>query len=73
MNADDFVIGTKGEESLPVVGRTGVGLPANGFDWFKRNVSHSLLVLRGKAEGRGQKEGGEGDRRQKEKGEEREA
>ncbi len=63
LNADDFVISAEGEESLPVVGRTGVGLSANDFDRFKRNVGHEK-----KAEDRGQKAEGSGSKGQKSKG-----
>ncbi len=63
MNADDFVIGAEGEESLPVVGRTRIRLSANNFDRFKRNVGHEK-----KAEDRGQKVEGSGGKGQKSKG-----
>ena len=63
LNADDFVISAEGEESLPVVWRTGVGLSANNFDRFKRNVGHEK-----KAEDRGQKAEGSGGKGQKSKG-----
>ncbi len=63
LNADDFVIGAEGEESLPVVGRTGVRLSANDIDWFKRNVGHEK-----KAEDRGQKAEGSGGKGQKAEG-----
>jgi len=54
------VIGAEGEESLPVVGRTGVRLSTNDFDRFKRNVGHEK-----KAEDRGQKAEGSGGKGQK--------